>query len=197
MPAGRIRAGTRQVPSFPPAGTPQCFGWRGSHGKAKCAAKAATARRVEKSHRVEKARRSSDVEVAPIVNVSRLVERPCFMFATVMVTVCVFGVPAAAAHSAGGTAPCARTTIAERKMPTGPAQYQSGILALRNGASMRLQGGAGEMYQAKQFKVGDPVAACYGPLREYADAGPSVSMTVLDLRNGLYYGTLIGNWPAR
>lgn len=99
----------------------------------------------------------------------------------------------ASAHPRNGV-PCDRTTIAARRMPSGPAQYQSGVLRLTNGASMRLQGSSDELNVARQINIGDPVAACYGPLRTYADAGPARSVTVLDLRTGAFYGTLIGTW---
>jgi hypothetical protein len=106
----------------------------------------------------------------------------------------VLAAPAPAAHLA---LPCARTTIAAVKLPAGPAQYQSGSLALANGASLRLQGSRAEISMAKELGVGDPVAACYGPLRIYADAGPSRSITVLDLVNGAYYAALVGTWKPR
>jgi hypothetical protein len=93
--------------------------------------------------------------------------------------------------------PCARTTVATVKLPAGPAQYQSGSLVLANGASLRLQGSRAEIAMAKELGIGDPVAACYGPLRIYADAGPSRSITVLDLVNGAYYAALVGTWRAR
>jgi hypothetical protein len=93
--------------------------------------------------------------------------------------------------------PCARTTVAAVKLPVGAAQYQSGSLALANGAALRLQGSRAEIAMAKELGVGDPVAACYGPLRIYADAGPSRSVTVLDLVNGAYYATLVGTWKPR
>jgi hypothetical protein len=101
--------------------------------------------------------------------------------------------PAAAPAALTGL-PCARTTVAAVKLPVGPAQYQSGSLALANGASLRLQGSRSEIAMAKELGVGDPVAACYGPLRIYADAGPSRSVTVLDLVNGAFYATLVGSW---
>lgn len=102
----------------------------------------------------------------------------------------------APAHSAQSSTapPCARTAIVKRTMPSGPAQYQSGMLILRNGASLRLQGSPAEMYALRTMHVGDPVAACYGPLKNYADASPSRATTVLDLTNGSYYGTPLGNW---
>jgi hypothetical protein len=108
-------------------------------------------------------------------------------------------VPAATAAAAGAAAglPCARTTIASLKQPVGPAQYQSGSLRLRNGASLRFQGTPEELAMAKDLAVGDAVAACYGPLRTYADAGPSRTVTVLDLVNGGYYASLIGTWKPR
>jgi hypothetical protein len=101
----------------------------------------------------------------------------------------------AVAHPVLGTGvPCARTSIAAVKQPSGPAQYQSGKLTLANGASLRLQGTRAEIAMAKELTVGDSVAACYGPLRNYADAGPSRTITVLDLVDGAYYATLIGTW---
>ncbi|MDQ2858164.1 MAG: hypothetical protein M3R53_05880 [Candidatus Eremiobacteraeota bacterium] len=115
--------------------------------------------------------------------------------AVAVAVVCSSTAPARAAQSANAP-PCARTVIVERKMPSGPAQYQSGRLTLRNGATLRLQGSAGEMYAVRTMHVGDPVAACYGPLKSYADAPPSRSTTVLDLANGSYYGTLIGSWKT-
>jgi hypothetical protein len=82
-------------------------------------------------------------------------------------------------------------------MPVGPAQYQSGSLGLGNGATLRLQGTRAEMALAGQLAVGDAVAACYGPLRTFADAGPSRTVTVLDLVNGAYYAALVGSWKLR
>jgi hypothetical protein len=104
--------------------------------------------------------------------------------------------PAATAAAAAGL-PCVRTTIASLKQPVGPAQYQSGSLRLGNGASLRFQGTPEELAMAKDLAVGDAVAACYGPLRTYADAGPSRTVTVLDLVNGAYYASLIGTWKRR
>jgi hypothetical protein len=104
--------------------------------------------------------------------------------------------PAAARGAATGL-PCARTTIASLQQPVGPAQYQSGSLRLANGASLRFQGTPEELATAKDLAVGDAVAACYGPPRTYADAGPSRTVTVLDLVNGAYYATLIGTWKPR
>jgi hypothetical protein len=102
------------------------------------------------------------------------------------------------AHPVLGTGiPCARTNVASVKKPTGPAQYQSGSLVLANGASMRLQGTSAELNMAKQMAVGDSVAACYGPLRNFADAGPARTITVLDLTNGAYYATLVGTWTPK
>ncbi len=115
--------------------------------------------------------------------------------AAAVAAICWSTPPARAAQSANAP-PCARTAIVERKMPSGPAQYQSGRLTLRNGASLRLQGSAADMYAVRGMRVGDPVAACYGPLKNYADAPPSRSTTVLDLANGSYYGTLIGSWKT-
>jgi hypothetical protein len=106
-------------------------------------------------------------------------------------------VPVVAAPSVHSGLPCARTTVTALKLPVGPAQYESGTLALANGASLRLQGSRAEIAMAKELGVGDPVAACYGPLRIYADAGPSRSVTVLDLVNGAYYASLIGTWKPR
>ena len=90
--------------------------------------------------------------------------------------------------------PCVRTTIARIVWPTGPAAYQSGRLALRNGATLRV-GGDPQPYQLQQMRVGDPVVACYGATRRWADAPPSRSTTVLDLASNAFYGSLIGEWP--
>jgi hypothetical protein len=106
-------------------------------------------------------------------------------------------VPAGAKSALHSAVPCAKTTVAGRRLPTGPAQYESGLLTLANGASLRLQGTPGELNAARSMAVGDPVAACYGPLKTYADAGPSRTITVLDLANGAYYATLVGNWKLR
>lgn len=102
----------------------------------------------------------------------------------------------AAAAPVGGALPCSKTTIAARKAPTGPAQYESGSLRLTNGASMRLQGTKAQLNVAAGMAVGDPVAACYGPLRNWADAGPARTITVLDLANGAYYASLVGSWKT-
>lgn len=105
--------------------------------------------------------------------------------------------PADAAPVARGALPCLRTTVATRKAPVGPAQFQSGRLTLANGATLRLQGTPAELRLAADLAVGDPVAACYGPLKTYADAGPARTITVLDLANGSYYGSLVGDWRVR
>ncbi len=71
-------------------------------------------------------------------------------------------------------------------------------MMLANGAVLELSGPlkSPEMYQVTQMRVGDRVAACYGPLTTYADAGPARAITVLDLRNGQYYGTPVGTWHS-
>jgi hypothetical protein len=102
------------------------------------------------------------------------------------------GLPAVADTAA--PLPCAATTITALKAPTGPAQYESGTLTLANGASLRLQGTAAEMSVAQTMAIADPVAACYGPLKTWADAGPARTITVLDLKNGAHYATFIGTW---
>jgi hypothetical protein len=61
---------------------------------------------------------------------------------------------------------------------------------------MRLQGTSVELSRAAEMAVGDAVAACYGPLTTYADAGPSRTITVLDLVNGQYYSSLVGTWKT-
>ncbi len=93
--------------------------------------------------------------------------------------------------------PCVATRLAARRLPTGPAQYQAGSLRLANGASLRLQGTPAELSRVRDMRLGDPVAACYGPLEHYADAGPARTITVLDLANGAYFGALIGSWKGR
>ncbi len=101
-----------------------------------------------------------------------------------------------AATPAGATAPgvpCVRTTIVAKRTPIGPAEYQSGQLRLANGATLRLQGSSAELYRVEQMHVGDRVAACFGPRRVYADAGPARTITLLDLMTGAYYGTNVGN----
>ncbi len=104
---------------------------------------------------------------------------------------------AAAQRNGDAPVPCALTTLAQRKLPSGPAQYQSGTLVLKNGASLRLQGTSAELYHVAGMRVGDPIATCYGPLKTYADAGPARTITVLDLKSGNYYGTLVGNWKMK
>jgi hypothetical protein len=91
---------------------------------------------------------------------------------------------------------CAVTQISTIRMPTGPARYQAGRMTLANGASLELSGAPnGEaMNMVSAMRVGDRVAACRGRMMSYADAGPSRTITILDLRNGQYYGTLIGTW---
>ncbi len=104
--------------------------------------------------------------------------------------------PAAARRS---SLPCVSTRIAKVVMPSGPARYQGGRLTLENGAVLELSGAlkSADMYRVSEMHPGDRVAACYGPLTTYADAGPSRTITVLDQRNGQYYGTLVGTWSAR
>lgn len=94
--------------------------------------------------------------------------------------------------------PCTSTTIAKIAMPVGPAAYESGRMTLANGATLQLSGPSTspEMSRVSRMKAGDPVAVCYGALTTYADAGPSRTITLLDLRNNLYYGTLVGTWPS-
>ncbi|MBC5799690.1 MAG: hypothetical protein GIW94_06920 [Candidatus Eremiobacteraeota bacterium] len=95
--------------------------------------------------------------------------------------------------------PCVATRIAKIAMPSGPARYQGGRLTLENGAVLELSGPlkSADMYRVSAMHAGDRVAACYGPLTTYADAGPSRTITVLDQRNGQYYGTLVGTWSGR
>ena len=81
-------------------------------------------------------------------------------------------------------------------MPSGPARYEAGRMTLANGATLELAGARSDpaMYQVSQMNRGDRVAACYGKPKVYADAGKVRTVTVLDLRNGQYYGTLVGSW---
>jgi hypothetical protein len=90
--------------------------------------------------------------------------------------------------------PCVRTAIARIVWPTGPAAYQSGRLALRNGATLRVSGDP-KPYQVQQMKVGDPVVACYCAMTAWADAPTARSTTILDLGSNAFYGSLIGEWP--
>jgi hypothetical protein len=94
--------------------------------------------------------------------------------------------------------PCAATRIVTVVMPKGPARYQAGRMTLANGAMLELSGppNGPDMYRVSMMKAGDRVAVCYGPPTTYADAGPARTITLLDLRNGGYYGTLVGNWPS-
>lgn len=92
--------------------------------------------------------------------------------------------------------PCARSSISAIAMPTGPARFAAGKMTLANKATLELAGilKSPEMYRVSQMRVGDRVVACHGRVTTYADAGPSSTITLIDLRNGGYYGTLIGNW---
>ncbi len=105
----------------------------------------------------------------------------------------------AVTEAAKAVTPCARTTIAAIRPPAGPAAYQSGLMTLANGATLRIEGRASDpgVRQALAMKPGDAVAACYGRAVEYADAGPSRAVTVLDLHTNGSYGNLVGTWPAR
>ena len=92
--------------------------------------------------------------------------------------------------------PCSTTTIAKIAMPSGPARYQAGRLTLKNGAALELAGAKSDpaMYRVAEMRVGDRVAACYGRPTTYADAGRVRTITILDLRNGQFFGTLVGSW---
>lgn len=106
---------------------------------------------------------------------------------------------AAPAAAAGRPSlPCVSTRIAKIAMPSGPARYQGGRQNLENAAVLELSGPlkSADMYRVSEMHAGDRVAACYGPLTTYADAGPSRTITVLEQRNGQYYGTLVGTWSA-
>ena len=96
------------------------------------------------------------------------------------------------------SAPCARTTIASVRAPSGPAAYQHGTLRLKNGASVWIEGALTDpsVVQALHMAPGDPVAACYGPARNYADAGDARAITVLDLKTSGSYGNPVGSWPG-
>jgi D-alanyl-D-alanine carboxypeptidase len=96
------------------------------------------------------------------------------------------------------TVPCARTSIASVRSPSGPAAYQHGTLLLENGASLWIEGSSSDpgVIQAMHMSPGDPVAACYGPSHTYADAGDSRAITVLDLKTSGSYGNVVGNWPG-
>ncbi len=96
------------------------------------------------------------------------------------------------------SAPCARTTIANVRAPSGPAAYEHGTLRLANGASVWIEGAATDpnVVQAVHMSPGDPVAACYGPARKYADAGDARAITVLDLKTSGTYGNVVGSWPG-
>ncbi len=100
--------------------------------------------------------------------------------------------------AAAAAIPCARTTIASVRPPAGPAAYQSGMLALANGATVRIEGAATDPHvrQALAMKPGDTVAACYGRSVEYADAGTSRALSILDLHTNGTYGGLVGTWPS-
>ncbi len=92
--------------------------------------------------------------------------------------------------------PCDTTRIASMMMPVGPARVDHGQMTLDNGATLELSGppkGA-EMNRVASMHIADMVIACYGPVMKYADAPPSRTITILDLRNGSYYGTPIGTW---
>jgi hypothetical protein len=92
--------------------------------------------------------------------------------------------------------PCASTRITRIVMPTAMARVAAGRMTLANGAILELSGDpkGPDMYRISEMRKGDRVVACYGPLTTYADAGPSRTITILNLRNGGYYGTLIGTW---
>ncbi|MDQ2866185.1 MAG: hypothetical protein M3R51_08155 [Candidatus Eremiobacteraeota bacterium] len=95
--------------------------------------------------------------------------------------------------------PCELLRIATITMPKGPARYQAGVIRLSNGASLELAGASSDpsVYPVKQMHSNDAVAACFSRIKTYADAGPSRTITILDLRTSGYYGTLIGTWPSR
>lgn len=94
------------------------------------------------------------------------------------------------------SAPCTTTVISKIVMPSGPARYQAGRMTLGNGAILELAAARSDpaMYAVSQMRVGDRVAACYGHPQTYADAGQVRTITILDLRNGQYFGTLVGTW---
>ena len=93
---------------------------------------------------------------------------------------------------------CASTRIVSKRMPVGPAAYQSGRMTLANGATLALTGppNSARMISVRKMRSGDPVNACYGPLKHYADAPPSRALTIVDKRTGSYVGGLIGSWPG-
>lgn len=106
-----------------------------------------------------------------------------------------FNITISSASEAASTLPCVRTRLATIRMPVGPAEYQSGRLTLQNGASLRVSGTPAPQ-MVHDFHAGDPIVACYGSERNWADAPRSRSTTVLDLRSGSFFGSLIGEWPG-
>ena len=96
-------------------------------------------------------------------------------------------------------APCSLARITMITMPKGSAKYQAGVLRLSNGGSLQLVGAQDSpaMYPITQMRANDAVAACYSRLNHYADAGPSRTITILDLRTSGFYGSLTGTWPPR
>lgn len=89
--------------------------------------------------------------------------------------------------------PCVRSQVATIRLPVGPAEYQSGRMVLTNGATLRVSGTPAPI-TLSDFRAGDSVVACYGNERTWADAPRSRTTTVLDLRSGGYFGSLIGEW---
>jgi hypothetical protein len=105
---------------------------------------------------------------------------------------------AGSGRSSGKTPPCASTSIASVRAPTGPAAYQHGTLRLKNRASVWIEGSSTDsgVIQAVHMEPGDAVAACYGPAHRYADAGDARAITVLDLVTSGSYGNVVGSWPG-
>jgi hypothetical protein len=102
------------------------------------------------------------------------------------------------ASSVSKALPCASTSIASVRAPSGPAAYQHGTLRLKNGASVWIEGSSTDagVIQAVHMEPGDAVAACYGPAHRYADAGEARAITVLDLVTSGSYGNVVGSWPG-
>ena len=77
-----------------------------------------------------------------------------------------------------------------RAVPIG----QADIGQRRNAAAA---GNAGRTAPCCRFGRRGSGGGLYGPLKTYADAGPACTITVLDLANGSYYGSLVGDWRVR
>ena len=104
--------------------------------------------------------------------------------------------PVSPANAAPMPSACASTQITSIRKPSGPAAYQGGRITLANGATLAVTGPlkSADMYRVSEMQAGDRVLACHGKPTTYADAGPSRTVTILDLRSNGYYGTLVGTW---